>query len=149
MRTQHRQSIAWRALHSLASHRWISIAGVVVLALIAYPMWQKMEHKQAIEREVAALEAEAERIAAANKELEDMIEYLQGDAFAEREARLRLNMKKPGEQVVVVQGNEGVVAGEQEVESVFRVRGLEKDPVQETVPNRMRWWQYFFNAAHR
>lgn len=149
MRNLYRQSVLWRAFDAFAARRWVTLAGIVLLALIAYPLVQKLEHKRALEREIAALEAEAERVASANGELQQMLEYLQGDAFAEREARLRLNMKKPGEQVVVVQGQAGMVAGEQETRSLFRVKGLEKEPPVTVVTNRERWWQYFFNAPIR
>lgn len=146
MRNLHRQSIMWRAVNMLGARRWVTVAGIVLLALVAYPLAQKIEHKRALEREIASLEAEAQRIESANQELEDMLAYLQGDAFAEREARLRLNMKKPGEQVVVVEGQNATVAGVQDSNSIFRIKGLEQAPPPKKVTNRERWWRYFFGA---
>lgn len=129
-----------------AGKKWLLFAGGVLLLLILYPLAQKLEYKRALEREIAELAAEAEKIEGNNRELERMLEYLQSPVFAEREARLKLNMKKPGEQVVVVQPPEGRVAGERELSSVFRIKGLENPPAPAVVANRSAWVQYFFGA---
>lgn len=77
--------------------------GVFLIALfLARGVWQlygKMtllrEEKNKKERELAALVKERER-------LESEIAYLQGTSALEREAKLRLNYKKSGEEVVIV-----------------------------------------------
>ncbi|MEK7764654.1 MAG: hypothetical protein AAB368_00315 [bacterium] len=55
--------------------------------------------------------------------------------FLEREARLKLNLQKPGETVVVVERSAAAAASS-------TARAV---PVRERYSNVERWWLYFFD----
>lgn len=81
--------------------------GVLVLALILvgwviFISWQQFERHERIEEEVAALEAEAEKIKRENETFTERISYFSSDAFREQEAKSKLGLKKNDETVVVI-----------------------------------------------
>ncbi|TAL20526.1 hypothetical protein EPN90_00735 [Patescibacteria group bacterium] len=85
---------------------------------------------RALAREVAALAAEAETLESKNDELVELAKRVQTDSFIERDARLKLGLKKPGEDVLVVR-RQG------EASSTVQVAREEEN-------NSARWWRYFF-----
>jgi hypothetical protein len=62
-----------------------------------------------------------------------MIKYLNSEQSVEAQARLNLNLKKPGETVVVIEKEENKLSQE-EVNSKH----------QAPESNLLKWWQYFF-----
>jgi len=61
--------------------------------------------------------------------------------LAEREARLKLNLQKPGEQVVVIKGlggEENTETAEEEI--IYRPPSYQLEPES----NFAGWWRYFF-----
>lgn len=73
-----------------------------------------------------------------NTELEKEEMRLGSAAEAEREARLKLNMRSPGEEVVVIRRLPKPISknGEQDARNTEHI-------VLES--NVIRWWRYFFN----
>lgn len=103
-----------------------------------------------IQKEISALQAQADGLAARNIALSELQTAVQTESFIEREARLKLGMKKPGEKVVVVQekmGDEGVVNSEggtpNETDPLNLV--LQSQDGQTRVANSSKWWYYFFD----
>lgn len=121
----------------------LAFALLMIIALIGYPFAKKINQQRLLNKEIKELEAEAQRVANKNKELTGLIDYLQSDNFLETEARLNLDLKKPGEKVAVIKG-----AQEQPVDlktSAFNIPGLDKEtPV--IVSNPQKWWVYFFKS---
>ena len=66
-----------------------------------------------------------------NQELDELMNYFGTADFMEREARLRLNLRLPGEQVVILPG-----AGDQADSSTAGGNTYEE--------NWQEWWNYFF-----
>jgi cell division protein DivIC len=65
-----------------------------------------------------------------NKQLESQLSYVQTKEFAEREARDKLGLVRPGETVVVIPQN------------VLQAASAAAEPVP-VVPNWMQWWRLF------
>ena len=65
--------------------------------------------------------------------LEEMIKYLNSEQSVEAQARLNLNLKKPGETVVVIEKEENKLSQEE-------VNLKHQAPES----NLLKWWQYFF-----
>lgn len=126
--------------------RTVVLVGVVLVVLIAFPLVKKINQKRALDREIAALQAEAGRVEQKNSELRDAIEYLESSGFAEKEARMNLDMKKPGESVVVVKGLTPAESTPQNSEPIFNVPGLDKTVAPPAISNAQRWWDYFFGV---
>jgi cell division protein FtsB len=83
-----------------------------------------------VDKEINKLKAQADRIQKDTDDLSSLIKYLNTPEYAEREAREKLNLKKEGEFVVVLQTQENVAGAN---------AGLEKEP-----SNPQKWLEYFF-----
>ncbi|MDD3498064.1 MAG: septum formation initiator family protein [Candidatus Moranbacteria bacterium] len=101
-----------------------------------------MRRSKAIEKEIEELRDEAERIGSDNNFLREQIEYLKSDHYKERLAKDKLNLKNPGEQVVVVQpGGKSADTSEDRRES----ENFEEESYKEEISNFKKWLRYFFN----
>jgi cell division protein FtsB len=87
-----------------------------------------------ITQEVRDLEKRIEGLEASNEELSKMEEYFQSDDFLEKEARLKLNLAKPAEKLIIIKQPEGL---EQEI--------IEEEKIAEEFFNFQKWWDYFFS----
>lgn len=113
------------------------VAGTIVLILLVIVLSRKIIVGQKIDDDIKAAEEEISRLENKNKELNDFIEYLNTEAFLEQEARLKFDLQKPGESVLVIP--EGV-----EAEGINKEDG-QKDSKNKKESNFMKWWNYFFN----
>lgn len=95
--------------------------------------WRNIE----IERDIAALQAEGERLAGQKLESLALINDLSSEYYLEGEARSKLGMGEPGEHLIVVDLPD-------ESQSSGVVAGIATD---ESISNPTRWWYYFFNPA--
>lgn len=86
-----------------------------------------------VNQEIKDLEQKIEELKERNEELSKMENYFQSKDFIEREARVKLNLTKPGEKLIIIKKAENV----QEQES-----GGEEG-VEKTI-NIQKWWNYFF-----
>ena len=86
-----------------------------------------------IKNEIVELENEVTGLSEENKELASQKKYYNSTYFIEKEARLQLNMKKVGEEVVFIDYNK-------EVEGSVGIT-KDKNPL---VINFLDWLKYFF-----
>jgi len=117
-------------------------ARFLVLALLALAMFAgisavRMTYRHfRIERDVGRIEAEIIRLQEEREEAERALVALDDLTAIERVARETLNLKREGEQVVVVVPS-GVPEAPPEGEAVI------SEPEQEP-SNPVKWWAYFF-----
>lgn len=95
---------------------------------------QKME----IQSQIDKLKSEAERLETDNKDLTGYLDYFASESFKEREMRLKLNLQKPDERVIIISREEN--------------KAKEEDPVpmndrSQMISNIKKWWEYFFPKA--
>lgn len=94
--------------------------------------WQKIE----IQREIDKLKTEAGKLEADNKYFSDILDYIGSESFKEREMRLKLNLQKEGEKVIIISDESEKIKAEQ---------GTAKENADAAVkPNYKKWWDYFF-----
>lgn len=116
------------------------VIGFILLAVIAYPLSKKLFKKYQLNKEVAELNEEIKKMESHNQDLKNLITYLDSKSFAEEEARLSLNLKKNGEEVVVIKkGNENNAIKTEEIGL-----GGNKEESEKKETNPVRWWKYFF-----
>ena len=111
----------------------IAILGIVA-ALAAGSFIRETLRSRQVDREIAALQAESASLQARNFELLSMNANLDTPDSLEREARLDLNLRKDGEQVVVLHP-----AAPSAAPSV--------PASQETWSNPGKWWAYFTDRS--
>lgn len=118
----------------LNSPLWL-IAGFIIFILSFSAFlritWQKME----IQGQIDKLKNEAERLETDNKDLTGYLDYFASESFKEREMRLKLNLQKPDERVIIISREENKTKTETSVTSGDK---------PEMLSNMKKWWKYFF-----
>jgi cell division protein FtsB len=90
-----------------------------------------------LRREIADLQERADQLAKDNLVLTRHGERIAEGQTMESEARLKLNMMKPGEQVVVIRGELSHAGAQEDA----------KPPAAPAAPesNAVKWWRYLFH----
>lgn len=116
-----------------SSQRFLAIIGLIFLLLILFPLAKTYTQKRLVEKEIEEVRKEISDFESANAELKEMIAYLESGQSLEEQARLNLNLKKPGEKVIVVE----TLKNESSTDDINKTTSAEN--------NFAKWWQYFFN----
>ena len=106
--------------------------------MIIFAISKETIRKRQVEQEIGKLKEEASKIEKENVELSDKVAYLNSNDYKEKEAKDKLNLQSPGENVVIVKP--GVVSQGQNVQE--DTVGGKKVIVK--VSNLQKWWDYFF-----
>lgn len=127
--------------NKILSSKLLLVVSVLILLFFSTNLIRQIINRRDLQKDIAELESEINSLEKKNQELSNLIGYFESLDFVEKEARTKLNLRKPGEKIIVVP-EEGV-APEQTQES------LEEDAVlvyQSEVDgsNPQRWLNYFF-----
>lgn len=104
---------------------------IAVLVALGYARAYYQDYK--VKQEIKSLQNDVKNLEKKKLESMEILKYVTSDAFVEEKARTELNLKKPGENVLIMKSEEQedlVLAKNQAVE--------EKD-----LSNPMKWWYYF------
>lgn len=104
---------------------------VAVFFAINYARAYYQEYK--VKQEISALREEVKHLEQKKLESLKILKYVTSDAFVEEKARTELNLKKPGEQVAVVTGQE------EEKKSAYT---QDQPGEKQYLSNPVRWWYY-------
>ena len=120
---------------------------LVIIVLLSLSFGRQFVRDREIQKEIAELQEEADALLAKNISITELQTAVQTKSFIEREARLKLGMKKEGESVVIVKET---VFDESELDENVDASdplGLVLDEMADVVfvPNHTKWWYYFFN----
>jgi len=113
--------------------RLFLIVMVVVVVFLAINFVRAYYQEYKVKQEIAALREDVKHLEQKKLESLKILKYVTSDAFVEEKARTELNLKKPGEQVVVVTGQE---------EQSATVHTSEQDDQKAYLSNPARWWYY-------
>ncbi len=116
--------------------RWFTFLAVIVIGFFLLLIVKLKPSLETVSQEVNNLD---QKIAEAEKdlsELQKLGDYFKSVAYLEREARLKLNYKKPGENVVFVYKN-------QHAQSPAETDGVVKSSL--ILPNWQKWLNYLLN----
>ncbi len=119
---------------------WIVVAagGLVVVFSVAIvrEVLRTRQVRDQVQRLRDQVGAEEQRYA----QLEELITYLGSQTFQEREARLKLGLRKPGERVIVVPP--GTIPTTNSATGNLAAGGKAQTDPKESNPQR--WWRYLF-----
>jgi len=93
-----------------------------------------------LEKEIANLENK-------NSNFKDLVSYLESNQFVEEQARLKLGLKKEGEDVAVIKnGLDNKIENNLTAtsSSIFNIPGLDKANSVDPISNLQKWLKYFF-----
>lgn len=104
--------------------------------------------KYKINKEILDLQAQISQTEKSNQQISAMIEYLSSQSFLEKSAREKLNMKKPGEEVVVVEVPKDLATTAPEImtqaEPLMGGGFIQQEEKPKEDSNIIKWWKYFF-----
>jgi len=127
----------------------LTVIGLVLIVAISVPLARNLSKQYEVNQEIEQLEKEINRLDRKNKELKNLIDYLETDQFVDRQAREGLNFKKPGEEVVVIKDQDklGSATGSagNDLPQVYDLPEASSQPQKTTNPER--WWRYFFASS--
>ncbi len=109
---------------------------LAILIAISIPISKNISKRYMIDQEIKELESEIARMEASNENLGKIINYLESDQFVEEQARLNMGLKRPGEEVVVIDSTGHIAKTENNIDG--QTRG------EKEYSNPVRWWRYFF-----
>src|SRR5680860_1624449 len=117
----------------MKNQRFLAFMGLVLLVLISFPVLKTYSQKRLIEEEMTQMKDNIAHYEMETEKLQEMIEYLGSEASLEKQARMNLNLKKPGETVVVIERDD------------MQNDKMEGDSQEVEVSNLKKWKDYFFN----
>lgn len=106
----------------------------IVLALL-FSIGQRIYDQYQAKIELNRLVEQREILKKQKSDLENFVGYYNDKNNLEKEARIRLNVKKPGENVVVVLPQSTSTGKSGRLSSVSETKSL---------PNWKQWWYFFF-----
>lgn len=122
---------------------------VFILIFLLIGLIKETYRKHQLTSEINELRSNIDKLEGDNQQLVDLMDYFKEDSYLEKEARIKLNLKKPGETVVVlskdiIDGVEIVRSGSLDEEENKEADLENNDSVE--VTNYWKWWEYFFNS---
>lgn len=98
-----------------------TVFAVAVIFLVGSSLVKLLPQKKAVDKEATELEVKIQNTEQINLELSEMMDFFKSDAYKEREARLRLNYIKPGEQAAIVYRSKEESAPKPDTESALDI----------------------------
>lgn len=133
--------------------------GVLVL-FFAYQTIQVILKRHQTEEDIQTFEKQVAELQKTQGSLQELNQFLETDFFAEKEARLKLGMQRPGEEVIILKGNDereeeqrtidseiddsGSLNGSLETTTSTQTSSLVGKKDTKTKSNPAKWWDYFF-----
>lgn len=112
----------------------------VALIFVCISIFKETYRKNQVKKEIAALQEEAQRINKDNAEIKEKIAYLESPEYQIKEAKDKLGLQNPEENVIVVKPN----IEKEPMEDLSENKNSENIPKIEEIPNHIKWWNYFF-----
>ncbi len=111
---------------------------IPILLALAVGIFQKLYYRYEIKGELDKLNSEIADLNKQKNDLNQLVDYYKNESNLEKEARVRLNLKKEGEKVVIILPQ--ATSTDDNDESISGLSGVNL----ENLPNYKQWWYYFF-----
>lgn len=127
--------------------RFLIVLNIFVIVFLGISFGREIIRNHSIGSEIARLQEQADSLAAKNIEISELKTAIQTESYIEREARLKLGMKKPGETVYVIQEQTQDQSQTATTDDPNDPLGLviQDSEDAEAVANPTKWWYYFFD----
>jgi cell division protein FtsB len=141
--TPYSKKKSWQVI--IFSSTSLTLIGLLVIILISIPLVKNIQKQLNVNNEISTLDQEIVDLEKKNTELKDLISYLNSDQFTEEQARLNLNYKKKGEELVIIKTNDSEQEKSLTLKSIYNIKGLEAGNKIKTKTNVQKWIKYFWN----
>ncbi len=100
-------------------------------------IFQQFYHRYQVKKDLDKLDTEIANFNKQKEDLSSLLDYYKNESNLENEARVRLNLKKEGEEVVIILPT---------TTSTEKSGGINSQGSEniENLPNYEQWWYYFF-----
>lgn len=119
----------------LNSPLWL-IVGFIIFIFAFSAFLRITLQKMEIQGQIDKLKNEADQLESDNKDLTGYLDYFASESFKEREMRLKLNLQKPDERVIIISRDENKPK-EETTGPADNNSGM--------LSNINEWWNYFFS----
>lgn len=114
--------------------RWFLFVALVLAIMVAIGYARAYYQDYKVRQEILKLQEEVKAQQKKGFELTQILKYVSSPEFIEDKARTELNLKKPGENVMIVNG----LVQNNQVDS--------QEPVEKSLLNNpVKWWYYFIH----
>jgi cell division protein FtsL len=118
------------------------LLGFIWLVLSVVNVYYK---KYKINKEIEDLKTQIASAEKSNQQISEMIDYLGSSSFLEKEAREKLNMKKPGEEVVIIEPPKDTGTSQNPQPQKEKDQNILLASVaSKAESNFVKWWKFFF-----
>lgn len=119
----------------------------IILIVLTINLAQESYKKYQLKKEISELKLEIDRLEGNKEQLSNLMEYFKNDSYLEQEARVKLNLKKPGEKVVILSRdsvtNDNVKVSQSGALEIGN-QEIELEDINLETANYWKWWEYFF-----
>lgn len=133
------ESFSWKSLF-----RWpvFLLANVAIFLLVGVSTLRESYRGWTVEREISALESQADALEGRKLKLATLTESLSSPERVEQEARTRLGWKKDGERVFVLTGYHATSSA-----AAIDTKDLYAQTTETFPSNPELWWKYLFGQT--
>lgn len=129
----------------IMSKRSFLIVNLGLVLLVGWGFAGEFVRNRNVQEEIEKLEQQTDNLIVRNQGLAEQMERYSGSAILEREARLKLNLKKPGESVVIVhEMDRGAATVSVESGGEVSVTNTIPGTQDELESFLIKWFNYFF-----
>ena len=115
----------------------ILIWSVLIFVRVTYKKYQ-------MTKEIGELKVEIEKLQQKNQDLVALIKSSNDQAFLEEEARRRFNLKREGEEVVILLRPETTENNQSSEQNLGLSEAKPNSETEKEESNLSKWWRYFF-----
>lgn len=125
--------------HQILRRKVLLAGNIGVILLLGWGLFGEIDRSQSLQADIDRLQSQAQTLEQQNAQLTALGKELATNDRLERDARVKLGLQKPGESVIIVQGDRGQSSpSTADVVVTF-------SPSATQLSNPQKWWKYFFN----
>ena len=117
----------------VVSSRWFLVIALVIAVFFVFIFARAYYQDYKVRQEIESLKEEVKNLETKKIDLLNLYKYVESDEFVEEKARLELNMKKPGENVLILNN----AVSDSNDDRLFI------DENKQVLNNPIKWWYYF------
>ena len=114
---------------------------VIILGFLSYSAYKEFSKKKEVESEIEILRQQAEKIKQENMSLEERIAYLGSQDYQKIQAKDKLDLQDPSENVVVITQDLDIPT--QKTQELDIKNDNQNTYSAKKISNLLKWWNYF------
>ena len=122
--------------------KWFILVIFIVIVFFLVSAIKDYYSQEDLRDDISTLESQISNLRDEQYDLSETLSQVQGEDFVENEARTKLNLRKPGENIIIVSNDKDI----QEFNKNTVDSGI-KNLLAEQESNFSLWWKYFFSGT--